>query len=512
MQESSIWVQNLNITVFKNIFYKVFLYAVLLFSCAIRCFLYFQNRPLWHDECLLALNVLNRNFFEIFLPLDNNQSAPCLFMFINKISTFVFGESELALRLLPFLFSLASVFAFYFLTRLIFSKKISIVLANILFGLNLPLIYYSQEFKQYSLEVLVVILSLIFFSKFSASNMTYKKAIFYSFALFIPFLFSYTYVFILAAYLFYELLRLKMHPDKQFLFLILMLFTFGILSYFLFLFPQGGNSADFLANYWHDGFVKFDVATLLLFVKNLKYFFAPNVAILFIAILIFTGLIRAITNKNRSAYDSVFKIALLSLLFAIVFALFNIYPIKERLALWSAPILIIFISFSLDFNFKNSKKSITFFLLIVSFFIFGFFNYNFNYIRSLIFGGVDYVTSFFHSREDARGALNLIVNNYKNGDVIVLNKASVGEYEYYSKVLKFQTLKYVIISPEKYSKEEYFEKLNALEKGKTYIFCHSYDYRNLELTPFLNEWILSKAKKIHFIKYQGRTYVAKILL
>ena len=46
------------------------LFRVLFFSYA---------RPFWNDECALALNLLNRNFIQLFAPLDFSQVTPPLY-------------------------------------------------------------------------------------------------------------------------------------------------------------------------------------------------------------------------------------------------------------------------------------------------------------------------------------------------------------------------------------------------------------------------------------------------
>ena len=497
--------QNLSITTYKNIIYKIVIYLVLFFSCLVRFFAYFQNRPLWHDECLLALNVINHNFFGLFLPFDDNQSAPSMFLVFTKFLTILFGENELVLRFLPFVFSIASVFVFYLLTKKIFSQKWLLVLANLLFALNLPLIYYSQEFKQYSLEVFFAVFSLLIFSKISIKSFDVKKAVVFAFLSFLPFLFSFSYVFVFAAYLLYELFNSKTKPNRPFWVFISVSLVLFIFSYFLILLPQKQSSQAFLLNYWDSGFIRFDFSIFKLFINNLKYFFAPNLNLLFIALFVVLGFLKAFKSKNK-----ILKICAISILLGIIAAMLQIYPIKERLALWSLPILIIFICDTLNFDFKKVNKIFVGLLLFT--FLCTFSGYGVKYLTNIKNGGIYYITSFFHSYEDARFALNILKNNYKKSDIIVLNKASIKEWEYYSRLLDFSVDNYIVINPNEYSKQLYFNELNMLKKGKDYIFYHSYDYYSSQLSPYLNEWIYDNAQKIYFIEKIDRTYLAKVRL
>jgi len=92
----------------------------------------------------LALNILHKNIFGFFGMLENNQSAPLFFLVATKIFYLLFGTKEWVFRLLPFVFSILSIPLFYYFSKKFLDKKISIIVANFLFGLNYYLIYYFQ--------------------------------------------------------------------------------------------------------------------------------------------------------------------------------------------------------------------------------------------------------------------------------------------------------------------------------------------------------------------------------
>jgi hypothetical protein len=50
----------------------------------LRSFHYLRDPSVWHDEAVLMVNILSKSFGELFGPLDFNQAAPPLFLWIAK--------------------------------------------------------------------------------------------------------------------------------------------------------------------------------------------------------------------------------------------------------------------------------------------------------------------------------------------------------------------------------------------------------------------------------------------
>ncbi|MFN8463550.1 MAG: hypothetical protein U0X93_17495 [Anaerolineales bacterium] len=79
---------------------------------------YFSGRSLWADEAMLALNIVNRNFIELFKPLEYDQGAPLGFLLVEKFFNHaVRSAMNMVLRLFPLLAGLASLWLFYLLIR-----------------------------------------------------------------------------------------------------------------------------------------------------------------------------------------------------------------------------------------------------------------------------------------------------------------------------------------------------------------------------------------------------------
>jgi hypothetical protein len=134
--------------------------AVLLVTGAtLRIVPFALDRSLWLDEAKLALNVLERPAARLFEPLDYDQAAPVGFLLLQKLAVRVFGESERALRLVPLLASLASLWLVHAVARRWLTAAESL-LALAFFALAQPLVYYASEAKQYSTDVFVALLLL----------------------------------------------------------------------------------------------------------------------------------------------------------------------------------------------------------------------------------------------------------------------------------------------------------------------------------------------------------------
>ena len=116
------------------------------------------GRSLWLDEVLIADNLVNRGFGELATkPLLHFQVAPLLWSWLEHLSVVLFGSGERALRVVPLLAGIAVVVVTWILARRLL-PEVLVPVAVLLVALHPSLIYYSNEVKQYSTDVLVVLL------------------------------------------------------------------------------------------------------------------------------------------------------------------------------------------------------------------------------------------------------------------------------------------------------------------------------------------------------------------
>ncbi|NJL55390.1 hypothetical protein HC928_09555 [bacterium] len=118
---------------------------------------YLFNRSLWADEAKLALNIVERNYWELTQALDYNQAAPLGFLFIEKFAIQLLGNHEYALRLFPLFCGIAALLLFYTLVRQ-YLNPTGVLIAVTLFAASSSLIYYSTEVKQYASDVAIALL------------------------------------------------------------------------------------------------------------------------------------------------------------------------------------------------------------------------------------------------------------------------------------------------------------------------------------------------------------------
>ena len=132
------------------------LILLLVTGAVLRAAPFLLDRSLWLDEAKLALNVLDRSPAQLFRPLDYDQAAPVGFLLLEKQAVMAFGEGERALRLVPLLAGVASLWLFFVVARRWLSPA-ETLLALALFALAQPLVYYATEVKQYSTDVFVAL-------------------------------------------------------------------------------------------------------------------------------------------------------------------------------------------------------------------------------------------------------------------------------------------------------------------------------------------------------------------
>lgn len=136
---------------------NIFLLLLILLGILLRLVIYFQNRDLIIDEANIVRNLSERGFLALLQPLDYEQYAPVLFIWIEELASLLFGYGPFGLKLFPLLSGIASMFLLYRILRQL-GMKYMIWLPVGLFALNPYLIEYAATIKQYMSDVLVTLL------------------------------------------------------------------------------------------------------------------------------------------------------------------------------------------------------------------------------------------------------------------------------------------------------------------------------------------------------------------
>lgn len=117
------------------------------------------NFPLGSDEAYLASNLIDKGFLDLLGPLNYEQVCPLLFLWGQLACVKLFGFSEYALRLLPLVFGVTSVFVFRHMAGRVL-RGTTLALAVGVFAAAYPGIRYSGEAKPYEADLWVALLLL----------------------------------------------------------------------------------------------------------------------------------------------------------------------------------------------------------------------------------------------------------------------------------------------------------------------------------------------------------------
>lgn len=117
---------------------------------------------LWRDEAFSAI-IAQKGFLDI-IRVSMNDTAPPLYYLLLSIWMKLFGNSEIVIRSLSVLFFLISLFFIYKLAELLFDKKTGAITVLVT-ALNPVLFHYAFEGRMYSLMLMAVVMSYLFFLK-----------------------------------------------------------------------------------------------------------------------------------------------------------------------------------------------------------------------------------------------------------------------------------------------------------------------------------------------------------
>ena len=443
----------------KRVFYLLIIFAIFLLGLYFRFNAYLFARPLWGDECYLFSNIYMLNYLELFRGLNHYQSAPPIFLVITKFIISHFGVKELSLRFFPFLVSIIAIPVFYKFSKIFLEKKWSIIAANLLFAINTQLIYYAEEYKQYSTDVLVIMLLFIFLNKIKVKNLTTKTIWLYILVTMICPLISLPSYFIIAGWFLKELFSNKNKSDIIKLFGInLPLLIVTVLYYIFTLSVQRHNIFDVSTIIWEHGFLSFNLQNNFKVITEIfKYIFYPCDFVTMQILLFITGIVLFIKTYEKD-YS---KHLLLILAATIICSAAQLYPMYQRVSLYLTPIFIIVLTKCLDYLSVN-KKFYSIPALII--FSLAFWNYNFShFIES------KNCTYWFYRNTNARILMKNMAASYKPQDTVFVYAPAREEYKYYKLYYNFKPTKEILLPTYKFYKGDYYAMLQ--DKIKTTDSC-----------------------------------------
>ncbi len=481
---------------YKKISYSVLLGALFFLGVFLRTRLYITNNVFEDDECRLIISMLDKNFWQVFLPLGYAQSAPPVFVFCSKILGVLFSYSERALKFIPYISGISALYMLYLFCKDYFSKKLSVLICLFLCAVNHNYIAFSTIFKQYSTDILFSLICLYFLPKINIVLLNTKKMILLGIILILLPLISLPSVFFITAFVIINIfINLK---DKNFykkLTALLIPFIIIMSLYYTFnLLPSKVDINTVFPNYWDSGFWKFSIKDFIrILAFNFKFDFMPNNLLLCQLILFFLGIFTCILDKSKKRNISLFMLIALACTFGA--ALFNIYPLSGRVGLFISPLFIILMITPLDKAISLKPTYWTTILLIILSF--------YNYSPAWIMKYKDASNIFKHSPRTMM--LELKEHFDPNKDIILCNSASASSYVFYSNKYKFSTdnIYEMKIKPvDEYTITEYF---NNLKKNQRYWLFIIKDYKRAQMLPYIKKWL--ENKKILYSKQERNSYL-----
>lgn len=479
-----------------NFIFIVIMMFIFVIALVLRTVVFLDNRPLWHDEAPVALTVMNNGFLSIFGNIIDNQKAPPAFWIITKFFAQFANYNELSLRFFPFVCSIISVFVFYIFSKSFLDNKFALILANFLFAINQKLLYFSQELKQYSCDVLFFCISVMFFSKMLKVKLDRKNLIIcVAISMFLLF-FSLPCFFTIAAFFLYKIFLLDKKEIKYYMALCIILIFFSLIYYKIFFFKAYTEEMLYLSEYWEEGFI--NINNIADISKSLfLYFFYPNAAYIFGALLFLSGCYYLFSEKPIKISS---KVMLFSLLFIIAASILRLYPLYGRVAVYLIPAAVIIMVKPLDVSIVKSKRFlISFSLLLLTIPM---------YLHS------DYYTNFFKkdifTSYDGKETLMYIKNNYGGNEKVLINKGSSLMFEYYAKQLNFNISNIEIFDYSKRDEKEFFDYLNSMSKNKTFWIYYAYTGNMKKEVFLLNRWRDENIQKVKEEYIKNKSFVLKI--
>lgn len=485
--------KNIVVKIGKFIFYLSAI-CLVIFALIYRTEVWLFEPGFFGDEGALISNIQNRTFGQLFLPLDGNQCCPPFVMCIFKLFYCLFGLNETALRFFPYLTGLLACILAFFVGQKVFKfKSLSLCLMTGMIFSN-ALIYFSQEFKQYSSDVFFSLLILYVFLLVKDKLTTNKRAVFFGVFLGLSGFISLPAEFVVVPICFYFLFKyLKEKNYKHLLCMALPYVLFSLSLFFLMIFKTLQGEMLGLSM-WAEGC---DVFNSVESVKSFAKYVYGYCLVAVMSVMFFVGLV------YLSLRERLLLLVLgLPILVNIIFGFCHLYPFMEsRTIIWFLPFAMIISLKSFDFlRTKNDILNIVFESFIFLFFLVNLFLFS-KYKIDKISDAVPY----YYYRSNAREYVKkLETKNVKASDIIFVDFQGEGifniydtNHKYHGKNVVYQDFQENFLFYDSRIKDETMRERKGLDDfpvGTCIWFYNSKVYGDEVSADDINQWIKKNTK------------------
>lgn len=299
--------------------------------------LYRTGRSLWLDEAFLAYSVSKRSLLELAAStLNRNQTAPILYLFLVKIITLLFGNTEFSLRIFSFFSYLGMLSCAYYLLSRVYKLSWPVLGVGFI-GTMKVLLYYANEFKPYMSDCFFILLVLVLYDRYKRERIGGTG--FTAISVFLVWASSPVIFFLGAIYIYEFAVSLK---KKEWVGIRKVIFGGGLVlisflaNYWYWLRPVA--QSEFMIGYWEDAvFPLFilsfeDVRVLVHLLLGFSKSFTYSAALL--CGLAVVGAITSVVKKEGHTL-----VILLGIMLTMVASSMGKYPFNTRLVLFLYPLL-----------------------------------------------------------------------------------------------------------------------------------------------------------------------------
>lgn len=464
---------------------QIFIWIIVIIGVLIRIRQYLVNRSLWVDEASLALNILKLNYKELLGPLFNGQAAPPFFLLLTKLFTKIAGCNEFVLRFIPFVSGIIALILFYPLARNFLSKK-TVPIAIAMFAFSNSAIYYSTEFKQYSLDLLFSVIILLFAIKVIRLNYIIKDCFILGIIGILSTWISHSSIFVLIgvglAFIFDIIINRKIdrriinyHNIKKIIVIGILWAISFLLHYLLILrfIPK-----EHFYKFWANDFMPFPPIKY----EDFRWYIVNVIEIInnpmgfrlfygFVIVTIILGIYKFWNRENKMyLYFLCFPITTV-----MIASILNYYPLHGRLIIFTIPIFYILIAEGacqfFEF-FSNQKKYLA--ILFISLLL----------INPVASGIRNLITPIL--KEEIKTVIEYCMKNKEEKDKIYVYYGAKNAFEYYT-----FNKNVMFLSSESGNRENPQNYLLELDKYKGegriwFIFSHVYNYEEKLFSVYLD--------------------------
>jgi hypothetical protein len=125
--------------------------------------------PIWGDEAMLGLNVVDRSYAELLQPLRYGQVAPVGFLWAVRFTFDQFGISDYTTRIPALIAGLGALLLFWHWAKLVVSRPAA-MLATALVAVSVYPVRHGVELKPYAMDLLAVVTLLFFATRYFCSQ------------------------------------------------------------------------------------------------------------------------------------------------------------------------------------------------------------------------------------------------------------------------------------------------------------------------------------------------------